>query len=259
MHSAPARAVRSACRALPVVLTLALSLLAGCASEPPRPATYTVKRGDTLYAIAWRLRLDYRELARWNGINDKYLIRPGQVLSLRPAGSRTAVVASRPQGTSRPQSTVPSRPPVRTTPVSPVPRATPVPAPVPAAPIAAVRWQWPVVSGTPTLTTRPNGGQGLTIAGEFGQPVLAAAGGRVVYTGTGLLGYGQLLIIKHNENYLTAYGHIDAVAVAEGDAVSAGQRVAAMGNGPQGTPLLYFEIRLNGTPGNPLLLLPQRS
>jgi septal ring factor EnvC (AmiA/AmiB activator) len=109
------------------------------------------------------------------------------------------------------------------------------------------------------LTTRPNGGQGLTISGELGQPVLAAAAGRVVYTGTGLLGYGQLLIIKHNESYLTAYGHIDSVTVVEGDAVAAGQRVAAMGSGPQGTPLLYFEIRLNGTPGNPLLLLPQRT
>jgi lipoprotein NlpD len=74
-----------------------------------------------------------------------------------------------------------------------------------------------------------------------------------------LLGYGQLLIIKHNDSYLTAYGHIESLAVAEGDAVSLGQRVAAIGTGPQGAPLLYFEIRLNGTPGNPLLLLPQRS
>ena len=122
-----------------------------------------------------------------------------------------------------------------------------------------MRWQWPVDGGTATLTTRPNGGQGLTISGERGQAVLAAAGGRVVYNGTGLLGYGQLLIIKHNESYLTAYGHIEAVTVAEGDAVIPGQRIAAMGTGPQGVPLLYFEIRLNGAPGNPLLLLPQRT
>jgi lipoprotein NlpD len=99
----------------------------------------------------------------------------------------------------------------------------------------------------------------LNISGELGQPVLAAADGKVVYTGTGLLGYGQLMIIKHNESYLSAYGHIESVAVIEGDAVLAGQRVAAMGNGPQGAPLLYFEIRLNGAPGNPLLLLPQRA
>ena len=86
----------------------------------------------------------------------------------------------------------------------------------------------------------------------------AAAGGRVVYSGTGLLGYGQLVIIKHSETYLSAYGHTQSVAVREGDAVSAGQRIATMGNGPQGTPMLYFEIRINGTPGNPLSLLPQR-
>jgi lipoprotein NlpD len=108
------------------------------------------------------------------------------------------------------------------------------------------------------LTTRPNGGQGLTIEGSSGQDIRAASGGRVVYTGIGLLGYGQLVIIKHSEIYLTAYGHTQSVGVREGDQVSAGQRIATMGNGPQGTPMLYFEIRVNGTPSNPLSLLPQR-
>jgi lipoprotein NlpD len=227
---------------------LGMLLLTGCASEPVRPTTYTVKRGDTLYAIAWRLRLDYRELARWNSIDDKYLIRPGQVLRLQPGGVR-----STPAQTAR----VP-RAPNKPAPVRPA-STVPVPARVVTPPVVAVRWQWPVEGGTATLTARPNGGQGLTINGERGQPVLAAAGGRVVYNGSGLLGYGQLLIIKHNESYLTAYGHIEAVAVTEGDAVMPGQRIAAMGSGPQGVPLLYFEIRLNGTPGNPLLLLPQRT
>jgi lipoprotein NlpD len=109
-----------------------------------------------------------------------------------------------------------------------------------------------------TLTTRPNGGQGLTIDGRTGQDIRAAGAGRVVYNGSGLLGYGQLVIIKHSETYLSAYGHTQAVIVKEGDAVGAGQRIATMGNGPQGTPMLYFEIRINGTPGNPLSLLPQR-
>lgn len=251
MHRAPARAVSSACMALLVLL--------GCASEPVRPpATYTVKSGDTLYAIAWRLRLDYRELARWNGINDKYLIRPGQVLRLQPNGARMAAVPARPQSAATVPRTASPKAPIQR-PQLPPSAPRPVPPSVPAPPIVAVRWQWPVDGGVPTLTARPNGGQGLTISGDLGQPVLAAASGKVVYTGTGLLGYGQLLIIKHNESYLTAYGHIDSPAVAEGDAVSAGQRIAAMGSGPQGAPLLYFEIRLNGTPGNPLLLLPQRS
>lgn len=121
-----------------------------------------------------------------------------------------------------------------------------------------MKWQWPVESGVATLTTRPNGGQGLTINGQAGQEIRSAGNGRVVYTGTGLLGYGQLVIIKHNEMYLSAYGHTQSVAVREGDAVTAGQRVATMGNGPQGTAMLYFEIRINGAPGNPLMLLPQR-
>jgi lipoprotein NlpD len=121
-----------------------------------------------------------------------------------------------------------------------------------------VKWQWPVSGGTATLTSRPNGGNGLTIAGTLGEDVRSAGGGRVVYTGSGLLGYGQLVIIKHNESYLSAYGHLQSVAIKEGDSVAAGQRIATMGNGPQGSPLLYFEIRVNGTPGNPLALLPQR-
>jgi lipoprotein NlpD len=246
MRYAPARAVTSAC--------LALATLLGCASEPVRPTTYTVKTGDTLYAIAWRLRLDYRELARWNGIGEKYLIRPGQVLRLQPGGARMAALPSRPQPAATPRATSPKAPMPR----APLPQTLPKVV-TPAAPVVAVRWQWPVDGGVATLTTRPNGGQGLTISGELGQPVLAAASGKVVYTGTGLLGYGQLLIIKHNESYLTAYGHIESLGVVEGDAVAAGQRIAAMGSGPQGAPLLYFEIRLNGTPGNPLLLLPQRS
>ncbi len=121
-----------------------------------------------------------------------------------------------------------------------------------------VQWQWPVKEGTATLTSRPNGGNGLMIVGRLGDEVRAAGLGCVVYTGAGLLGYGQLIIVKHNETYLSAYGHLQSVLIQEGDAVTAGQRIATMGNGPQGSPQLYFEIRINGTPGNPLTLLPQR-
>ncbi|HEY7642008.1 MAG TPA: peptidoglycan DD-metalloendopeptidase family protein, partial [Steroidobacteraceae bacterium] len=122
-----------------------------------------------------------------------------------------------------------------------------------------VQWQWPVSGGTATLTSRPNGGQGLTVSGQLGDAIHAAAAGRVVYTGSGLLGYGQLVILKHNETYLSAYGHTQSVAVHEGDSVAAGQRIATMGLGPQGDAMLYFEIRINGTPGNPLSFLPSRS
>jgi lipoprotein NlpD len=114
------------------------------------------------------------------------------------------------------------------------------------------------MGGVATLTDRPNGGHGLTISGKLGQDIRAASSGSVVYLGSGLLGYGQLLIIKHSDAYLSAYGHTQSVAVKEGDIVVIGQRIATMGPGPQGSPTLYFEIRSNGTPGNPLLLLPKR-
>ncbi len=225
------------------LLTVLLTL-AACGSNPPqRPATYTVKRGDTLYAIAWRHGLNYRDLARWNGIGRDYVIYPGQKLRLYSNGKRSPAVAS-----AAPSSK--GRAVVRTPKRSSTTQA--------AAPVPAMRWQWPVSGGTPTLTSRPNGGHGLTIGGKLGDEVRAAADGRVVYTGSGLLGYGQLVILKHNETFLSAYGHTQAVAVREGDFVKSGQRVATMGAGPQGTPLLYFEIRVNGTPRNPLELLPPK-
>jgi lipoprotein NlpD len=213
-------------------------LLASCSSTPSRPATYTVKRGDTLYSIATRYELDYKDVARWNGIGRGYVIYPGQVLKLHPSPARRAASA-------RPPAARGSGP-------APAPRAAAVPVGPP------VRWQWPVSGGTATLTSRPNGGQGLTINGRVGDEIRSAGAGKVVYTGTGLLGYGQLVIIKHNEAYLSAYGHTQSVAIREGDSVRAGQRIATMGTGPRGVPMLYFEIRVNGAPSNPLALLPQR-
>lgn len=221
---------------------LLLALLAACASAPKTGAsTYTVKRGDTLYSIAWRHKVDYNDLARWNGIGRDYVIHPGQVLKLGPSkGAVASRTPSKSEGKAATRTPAPVRPPAR------APMGPPV------------AWVWPVDGGKATLTTRPNGGQGLTIDGRSGQDIRAAGAGRIVYSGTGLLGYGQLVIIKHNDTYLSAYGHTQSVVVREGDAVSAGQRIATMGNGPQAKPTLYFEIRVNGTPGNPLSLLPQR-
>lgn len=231
-----------------VLLALLAVLIAGCASTPPRPDTYTVRRGDTLYSISWRHGLNYKDVARWNGIGSSYTIYPGQRLRLYPpSGAASARTASRPAAT--PPAPRTASPPAsgRTRP------ATPVRPPGP-----PVAWQWPVTGGTATLTSRPNGGHGLTIAGRQGSEIRAAGPGRVVYSGTGLLGYGQLLIIKHNDTYLSAYGHLQSVQVSEGADVNAGQRIATMGQGPQGTPMLYFEIRVQGSPSNPLALLPQR-
>lgn len=218
-----------------VPLLLTTALLAACASQPERAQTYTVKRGDTLYAIAWRHKLDWQDLARWNRIRRDYVIHPGQVLKLYPSRASRASVRSAPATASARQA---------------------APARAPSGP--PLQWQWPVSGGTATLTSRPNGGQGLTVSGQLGEDIRAAAAGHVVYTGSGLLGYGQLVILKHNETYLSAYGHTQSVAVHEGDAVVAGQRIATMGPGPQGDAMLYFEIRINGTPGNPLSFLPIR-
>lgn len=231
-------------------LLLSLALLAGCASNGARPNTYVVKRGDTLYSIAFRHKVDYKDLARWNRIGRDYVIHPGQTLRLyAPGGS-----AARASGPKAPNTTQAKAPP----PKASGPKAPPKPS-APRQPTGPpVQWQWPVTGGTATLTTRPNGGQGLMIVGQLGEDVRSAGSGRVVYTGSGLLGYGQLIIVKHNETYLSAYGHLQSVLAKEGDSVAAGQRIATMGNGPQGSPLLYFEIRVNGTPGNPLSLLPQR-
>lgn len=213
------------------VAVLLLPFAFGCAGDPPTAAgAYTVRKGDTLYSIAWRHGVDYRELARWNGIGRDYTIYPGQVLQLTP---RRASAAAR------------NAPPVRAQPRPPSRAPT-------------MQWMWPVRGGDATLTQRPNGGQGLTIAGKLGQEIHAAAPGRVVYTGSGLLGYGQLVIIQHNETYLSAYGHTQTVRVREQDRVQAGQPIATMGAGPNGAPMLYFEIRVDGKPTDPLAQLPKR-
>ena len=210
---------------------LALALFAsGCASHPETPpATYTVKRGDTLYSIATRFGLDYHEVARRNRVSNDYRISPGQVLVL---GRATAAGRN-----------------ITPSPVTPSPAEVMDPVPV---------WMWPTQCGTVSSTERPNGGRGLTIAGRAGQDIRAAAAGKIVYTGAGLLGYGQLIIIKHNETYLTAYGHTHTLNIKEGDVVQAGQTIATMGNGPSGSPLLYFEIRVHGRPVDPLSLLPRQ-
>ncbi|HYM34338.1 MAG TPA: peptidoglycan DD-metalloendopeptidase family protein [Steroidobacteraceae bacterium] len=202
-------------------------LFSACSHTPHKDETYVVKKGDTLYSIAWRHSVDYHDLARWNGIGHDYAIHPGQVLRF---SSTTKVSAPAVAVTKR--------------------SAIPIEAG------QVVKWFWPVQSGSVTLTTQPNGGQGLMIGGSSGQEIHAAAAGRVVYTGSGLLGYGQLVIVKHNDTYLSAYGHTKSVLVHEQDSVQTGQIIATMGEGPSGAPMLYFEIRVNGKPTDPRQLLP---
>jgi lipoprotein NlpD len=203
-------------------------LLAGCADAPPaREDAYTVQEHDTLYSIAWRHGLDYRDLARWNGLGTDYRIVIGQRLKLHPqAGLAGQVTPS----------------------VPPSPPAAPLP-PLALRPGERVAWIWPTArSGKP----QPARSGGLLFPGHPGQAVLAAARGRVVYTGSGIRGYGQLVILKHSATLLSAYAYNDQVTVREGEEVAAGQAIATMGRGPHQRPALYFEIRIDGRPTNPV-------
>ncbi len=244
------------------------------------PPIYTVQRGDTLYSIAFRYGLDWRDVAAWNRIGEPFVIRPGQELRLiaPPALARTDPTppATEPRRAPAPEPT-PAPAPAPTTP--PAPRE-PVQAPAPSAPapapraettapppvagdaatrtVAGVTWRWPtegrVVRPFDAAATR----RGIGIGGRTGQPVVAAADGRVVYSGTALIGYGELIIIKHNDTMLSAYAHNRVRLVEEGATVRAGQQIAEMGVSNRDEELLHFEIRRNGQPENPLNFLPRR-
>jgi lipoprotein NlpD len=228
-----------------VLIPLALTL-AGCASSLPvyESRVHVVQPGETLYAIAWRHGLDYRVLARWNGMRNPDLIFVGQRLRLTPPASTGRPVSSRP-AVSRPSPSPAKQAPKRSpsVPTAPAARRS----------TARPRWQWPtrgtVVSSFGSSKGIPSG---IGIRGQLGQPIRAAAPGRVVYAGSGLIGYGQLVIIKHNDTYLSAYGNNNRLLVDQGQQVSGGEEIAEMGLGPGRTPRLHFEIRRNGTPVDPL-------
>ena len=218
------------------------------ATSTPKPGqSATVQRGDTLYRIATNNGISALDLAMWNNIRAPYTIYPGQRLRLYPgSGSSTASRSTAPA----------TKPSTRTTTTPAKPASTPAPAPATKAPFA---WRWPTdgqlvgryASGDPTR-------QGVDIAGNGGQPVRSAADGVVVYSGSGLVGYGELIIIKHNEQWLSAYGHNRARLVNEGQVVKSGQQIAEMGRSGASRDMLHFEIRYNGKPVDPLGYLPPR-
>lgn len=232
------------------------------------PAFYPVRRGDTLYSIAFRFGLDWRAVANWNHIEAPYTIRPGQELRLREPPRPPP---SRAERSAEPIRPVPERPAESSTsePIAEVKAEAPAPtgAPAnasagdssePARSVAGVSWQWP----TQGRVTRPFDAaatrKGIGIAGQSGQAVKAAAAGEVVYSGTALIGYGELVIIKHSDKLLSAYGHNRRRLVAEGDRVQRGQKIAEMGANEREEPLLHFEIRRDGDPVNPLDYLPKK-
>ena len=236
-----------------VALSLSLITLSACSGNwvrwEERELSYTVKAGDSLHQIAFKHQLDHRDLAWWNGIGRNDRIYPGQILRLDPPLPGELRTPQVPQQVS----STPSRAPIKPR-ATKAPQREPRPARKPEA--GPKRWRWPAQGSILAKFNPAKGRKGLDIGGKPGDPISAAADGKVVYAGNALKGYGQLVIIKHGEDYLTAYGHNDKLLVAEGDVVKAGKTIATMGLGPQSKPLLHFEIRRMGKPVNPEPLLP---
>lgn len=265
-------------------------------------STYTVKRGDTLFYIAWVTGNDFRDLAQRNNVPAPYALNVGQVLqvgnasgqpitgenavsqaSARASGGATAtttsaqkstaVVASQPtitysesSGEQSATKMLPNNKPATTTTtvVAPVTAPTTVSTTQPTAsststssPISS--WRWPTDGKViENFSGAEGGNKGIDIAGNKGQAIVATADGRVVYAGNALRGYGNLIIIKHNDDYLSAYAHNDTMLVREQQEVKAGQKIATMGSTGTSSTRLHFEIRYKGKSVNPLQYLPQR-
>ncbi len=203
------------------------------------PAYYFVRDGDSLYTIAWRYGINYLDLVDWNNLRNPDLIYPGQRLALRPPArvnkpSARTTQAPKPKA-STPSSVVNRRQNSRT-----------------------LKWAWPT-NGRPESIKSALGSKGLKINGQRGQRINAAAGGEVVYSGSGLRGYGKLIIIKHNTEFLSAYAHIDRIFVKEGVVVAAGEKIAEMGDSGAKQVMLHFEIRRNGVAVEPSNYLPKRN
>ena len=240
------------------------AVLAGCSASSvrapvgertpraaPEAGVHVVQKGDSLFSVAWRHGLDYRAVAAWNGIRPPYTIHPGQRLRLHPPS-----VARKP---TAPATVTRRIEPPRTT-ARPAPKTPAKSVPSPTSSVfAPPRWQWPAAG--PLLRKfdgSTSGKKGIAIGGSAGSAVRAAAAGQVVYAGSGLVGYGRLIIVKHNDTYLSAYGHNRNLLVKEGDEVRAGQTIAQMGSSGTNRIQLHFEIRQNGKPVDPLRYLPRR-
>lgn len=289
------------------------------AHTPIPGGTYVVMKGDTLYSIAFRNGVDFRDLAQWNGVAEPYTIWPGQRLTLSPSvagGSTPVAVAATPVTAAQlpstsvtpvapvfePVTTPMASAPVPTStnpivsvpvtasahrPVAPTPTPAPapvastaavaivpvagVPAPAPAAvpppappasgisrAVSGISWRWPAQGSLSGRFNASDAIPGIEIAGKAGDAVRAAADGVVVYSGNGLVGYGELVIIKHNDSFLSAYGHNRKRLVKEGQRVSSGQQIAEMGSTGASRNELEFQIRKDGNPVDPLGYLPSR-
>lgn len=242
----------------------------------PRPSYYTVRQGDTLYSISWRYGLDYRTLARWNRINPPYTIYTGQKLRLTSSLEKAAKDRATPL-TPKPKQVVShavdhkekgkdketgktklavSSPLTGAQPT--LPKKTPQ-STKPARIVQGIYWHWPTQGKVVQSFSRDTSDRkGIEIAGQLGQSVVAAASGKVVYSGMGLPRYGKLIIIKHGNHFLSAYAHNRLLLSKEGDQVKGGQKIAEMGHSGADQAELHFEIRHNGQPVDPLNYLPKQ-
>lgn len=222
--------------------------------------THVVARGETLYEIAWRYGRDYRDIAMANHIPAPYVIYPGQKISLKKPKHPPSVYAKEEAPKYTVRAAASNEKPTLT-------KAHAAPSKIKQAPLTQVAktpfnnsWQWPAKGKIiKSYSATAVGPKGIDISGPLGSNVLSAESGKVVYSGQGLRGYGQLVIIKHNDTYLSAYGHNSELLVKEGQSVSKGQPIAKMGNTDSSQVKLHFEIRKNGQPINPLSILPPKA
>ncbi|MBI5782753.1 MAG: peptidoglycan DD-metalloendopeptidase family protein [Gammaproteobacteria bacterium] len=222
----------------------------GKALRQPEAEYRVVQPGDTLYSIAWESGRDYQDVARWNHISSPYLIQPGQRLRLfPPAGTEKT---SRPEPGSPVKSDSQKKTaPNKSEPVTPARRA-------PAVAASQLSWAWPTRGELLERYSANGPNKGIDIAGKKGQPILAAEAGQVVYQGGGLRGYGQLIIVKHNADFLSAYAHCDKISVKEGNVIKRGQKIADMGSSGTDRTKLHFEVRYRGAPVDPQDYLPKK-
>jgi lipoprotein NlpD len=221
---------------------------------------YTVKPGDTMIRIGLDTGQNWRDISRWNTIDNPNQIEVGQVLRLSPSPSNAAVVVARPVASQAPVST--SLPVQSNSPGQPAANVAPQASNEASPPSQSggeddLTWIWPT-QGTQLAGFDEVKNKGIDIAGHAGDAVLASADGRVVYSGAGLRGYGNLIILKHNNTYLTAYAHNQTLLVKEDQAVRKGQKIAEMGSSDADRVKLHFEIRRQGKPVDPLKYLPAR-
>ena len=275
-NSAPVRRAPVEDRSSPVSVTpaqevapakpaaAAVSPAAAAVPLPPgsenagKPGYYTVKPGDTLARIGLEAGQSYREIARWNGLDNPNRIEAGQVIRVVPPGQSDDVVVTKPVASGKIMAApLPAAGASAAVPARPV-TPTPVAIAAPAVSDEDITFIWPAKGEIVTGFDEAKNRKGVDVGGVAGDPVLAAADGEVVYAGAGLRGYGNLIILKHNKTYLSAYAHNQSLLVKEGSSVRQGQKIAEMGNSDADQVKLHFEVRKLGKPVDPTKYLPAR-